>query len=104
MIPKILHIIWVGDEQRQPRQLIDTWVKHHPEWNVRLWGNEDLVGREWNARLTSAIGLSATARLWPTSCAGRSCMSTEASVWRPTVFACGLWTRPCWISTLLPAG
>ena len=50
MIPKILHIIWVGDEQRQPRQLIDTWVKHHPEWNVRLWGNEDLVGREWQCQ------------------------------------------------------
>ena len=50
MIPKILHIIWVGDEQRQPRQLMDTWVKHHPEWNVRLWGNEDLVGRDWQCQ------------------------------------------------------
>lgn len=50
MIPKILHIIWVGDEQRRPDQLIQTWVDHHPGWEIRLWGNEDLVGREWRCQ------------------------------------------------------
>ena len=25
---------------------METWAQHHPGWDVRLWGNEDLVGRE----------------------------------------------------------
>lgn len=51
MIPKKLHFIWVGDESRQPNNCIDTWRKAHPDWEVRVWGNDDLSGRDWiNAR------------------------------------------------------
>lgn len=50
MIPKILHIIWVGDETKRPDQLIDSWRLHHPAWEVRVWGNAQLVETDWQCR------------------------------------------------------
>lgn len=51
MIPKTFHFIWVGDETRRPDNCIETWRAAHPDWQFRLWGNEDLDGRDWiNAR------------------------------------------------------
>lgn len=47
MIPKTLHIIWVGDETRRPDNCIDSWRTHNPGWTVRIWGNAELTGREW---------------------------------------------------------
>ncbi len=51
MIPKLLHIIWVGDQSKRPDNCIRTWVQHNPEWNIQLWGNDDLAEYGWyNAR------------------------------------------------------
>lgn len=51
MIPKIFHFIWVGDESRRPDNCIETWRAAHPDWELRLWGNAELDGRDWiNAR------------------------------------------------------
>jgi len=50
MIPKILHIIWIGDDNLRPEQLIQTWTQHHPDWQVWIWGNDDLVGRQWRCQ------------------------------------------------------
>jgi mannosyltransferase OCH1-like enzyme len=47
MIPKILHFIWVGDQARRPDNCIRTWVDFHPDWDIRLWGNEELAGDDW---------------------------------------------------------
>ena len=47
MIPKIIHFIWVGDESKRPDRFIQTWVDHHPGWEIKLWGNEDLASRPW---------------------------------------------------------
>jgi mannosyltransferase OCH1-like enzyme len=47
MIPKTLHIIWVGDETRRPDNCIQTWYDHNPEWNIRIWGNKDLAEYGW---------------------------------------------------------
>jgi hypothetical protein len=57
MIPHILHQIWVGpnplpDEYARYSQ---SWVDHHPTWDVRLWTEEnlpeDLVRKEALERL-----------------------------------------------------
>jgi mannosyltransferase OCH1-like enzyme len=40
VIPKIFHFIWVGDEIR-------TWLDAHPDWEARLWGNEELDALPW---------------------------------------------------------
>jgi mannosyltransferase OCH1-like enzyme len=51
MIPKILHVIWVGDESKRPDNCIQTWVERNPGWKVCLWGNDDLAAYGWvNAR------------------------------------------------------
>lgn len=51
MIPRTLHVIWVGDDSRRPDNCIDTWRRHNPGWTLRVWGNDDLAGYGWvNAR------------------------------------------------------
>jgi mannosyltransferase OCH1-like enzyme len=47
MIPKILHFIWVGDETKRPDNCIDTWRLHHPDWDIRVWGNDELNQLSW---------------------------------------------------------
>ena len=45
MIPKIIHQIWLGDQSKRPRKLIDTWIKKHPEkngWKHILWTEDNL--------------------------------------------------------------
>ncbi|AVR15918.1 MULTISPECIES: glycosyltransferase family 32 protein [Burkholderia] len=51
MIPKILHIIWVGDQDKRPDNCIETWRRLNPDLQIRLWGNDDLLNCKWpNAR------------------------------------------------------
>lgn len=50
MIPRILHIIWVGNESLRPDNLIQSWAQHHPDWQVKLWGNADLTSQPWRMR------------------------------------------------------
>lgn len=47
VIPKTLHIIWVGDESRRPDNCIATWRRHNPGWRLRVWGNAELAGYGW---------------------------------------------------------
>ncbi|QXT34169.1 hypothetical protein KV697_09925 [Sphingomonas sanguinis] len=47
MIPKRLHVIWVGDESKRPDNCIDTWRTMHPDWEFRLWGNDDFAATQW---------------------------------------------------------
>lgn len=46
-IPKIIHIVWIGDESRTPRKLIDTWKKQNPSWKVIVWNNASLKKTKW---------------------------------------------------------
>jgi len=46
-IPKVLHFIWLGDETQRPNQLLATWVRHHPDWTIKVWGNDDLSSPQW---------------------------------------------------------
>ena len=47
MIPKTLHFIWVGDDARRPDNCIDTWIRHHPDWKIKIWDNASLGENEW---------------------------------------------------------
>jgi mannosyltransferase OCH1-like enzyme len=43
-IPRVIHQIWVGpdplpDEQRP---YVESWRRHHPDWEHRLWTEDDL--------------------------------------------------------------
>ncbi|WP_312411024.1 glycosyltransferase [Pseudescherichia sp.] len=46
-IPKTIHIVWIGDESKTPRQMIETWKKHNPGWKVVVWGNAALKKTRW---------------------------------------------------------
>lgn len=51
-IPKILFTIWIGDETKEPVDLIESWKQKHPNWEHRVYRNKDLYGRKWkNQRL-----------------------------------------------------
>ncbi|WP_019141153.1 glycosyltransferase [Noviherbaspirillum massiliense] len=51
MIPKTIHIIWVGDDGKRPDDCIQSWVDLNPGWQVALWTNQDLADYGWiNAR------------------------------------------------------
>lgn len=47
VIPKTLHFVWIGDESKCPHHCIDSWRKHNPEYEVRIWGNHDYRDIDW---------------------------------------------------------
>ncbi|MDX1634987.1 MAG: hypothetical protein R3280_10135 [Marinobacter sp.] len=46
-IPKTLHFVWVGDESLRPDAYIDTWRRKHPDFTVKVWGNDDWHNGDW---------------------------------------------------------
>ena len=48
-IPKILHLIWIGDESKRPNANIESWRFMNPSYSVKLWGNQDLLSIRWKS-------------------------------------------------------
>lgn len=46
-IPKVFHIVWVGDEAAMPREAIASWARVHPDWEVKVWTNDSYRARRW---------------------------------------------------------
>ena len=42
MIPKIIHQIWLGDQSKRPTELINTWKEVNPDWEHKLWTEENI--------------------------------------------------------------
>ena len=40
-IPKIIHQIWIGPKPR-PEKWMDSWRLKHPDWEYKLWTEENL--------------------------------------------------------------
>lgn len=47
MIPKTIHIVWIGDESKRPDNCIGTWIDRNPGWQVKVWGNDLLDSTDW---------------------------------------------------------
>ena len=47
MIPKVIHMIWVGDEAKRPDNYIQTWKDMNPDWTVKVWGNREYSEENW---------------------------------------------------------
>src|ERR1043166_7679362 len=47
-IPRIIHIVWVGDEALCPYDNIQTWSAANPAFDVKLWGNNELANCNWH--------------------------------------------------------
>ena len=44
MIPRVFHFIWLGprDLPESQRRCVESWRRHHPGWEVRIWRDEDV--------------------------------------------------------------
>lgn len=49
-IPKILHFVWIGDESLRPDNCIATWREFNPDFEVKIWGNQELASRPWQMK------------------------------------------------------
>lgn len=47
MVPKVLHIVWIGDESKRPDELIQTWRDKNPSFQVKVWGNKEYEETTW---------------------------------------------------------
>jgi len=47
VIPKKLHIVWIGDESKRPDELINTWREMNPTYEVKIWGNKEYEETKW---------------------------------------------------------
>lgn len=43
MIPKILHIVWVGTAKPFPRRWVESWQVKHPDWSHFVWTDRHIV-------------------------------------------------------------
>jgi len=59
MIPKKLHIIWIENKTENLTQYIEcieTWHQHNPEWEINIWGHEELAAYGWiNAQIMRSM-------------------------------------------------
>jgi len=46
MIPKIIHVIWIGEESKIPFKCINTWVEKNIGYTVKIWTN-DCLRKTW---------------------------------------------------------
>ncbi|WP_238010230.1 glycosyltransferase [Dactylosporangium sp. AC04546] len=43
LIPRVFHRIWFGGPMPgRERAFGETWLRHHPGWELRLWGDDDV--------------------------------------------------------------
>lgn len=59
MIPKILHMIWIGPEPFPYEGNLECYKKHHPGWEVKLWKDINLP-RLKNQSIYDSIPVYAT--------------------------------------------
>jgi mannosyltransferase OCH1-like enzyme len=47
VIPRKLHLIWIGDAHARPEKCIGSWRANHPDWEFKLWTDKDLAETDW---------------------------------------------------------
>jgi inositol phosphorylceramide mannosyltransferase catalytic subunit len=55
MIPRIIHQIWIGPNEIPPqcKEYAETWKTLHPEWEYKLWTNDNLEEMPIKAKIQS---------------------------------------------------
>lgn len=49
IIPHMIHLIWLGSPPPSSVDVcIKSWKEHHPDWEIKLWKEEDLHGFAWS--------------------------------------------------------
>ncbi|MGB4192253.1 MAG: glycosyltransferase [Rickettsiales bacterium] len=51
IIPKIIHQIWLGDNDipKNFQYYLETWRKYHPNWQIKIWTKEDLIKENFSS-------------------------------------------------------
>jgi mannosyltransferase OCH1-like enzyme len=47
MIPRKLHLIWIGDSNNRPETCIASWRENHPDWDFKLWTDKERLDTDW---------------------------------------------------------
>jgi len=47
LIPKKLHIVWIGDIRLRPNECIRSWEELNPDLEIKVWGNKELFELNW---------------------------------------------------------
>ena len=50
MIPRILHLIWIGDQTKFPGKWTRSWREYHPDWQIHTWGNWFYKSMNWTCK------------------------------------------------------
>ena len=58
-IPKIIHMIWIGQKPFPYKKNLDTYKKKHPEWTIRLWTDKN-IPKMVNKRIYDTVPVLAT--------------------------------------------
>jgi mannosyltransferase OCH1-like enzyme len=49
-IPPIIHLIWLGSAiPAKVQSAFDSWTKHHPGWEVKIWTDKELIDFQWSS-------------------------------------------------------
>ncbi|MBX3664053.1 MAG: hypothetical protein KF834_00070 [Burkholderiales bacterium] len=55
-IPRVLHVVWIGDETQRPEDCIQSWARLNPGFELKVWGNREMTQTQWiNARHMEAM-------------------------------------------------
>ena len=88
-IPRVFHRIWLGSEPMPEAEcrLGETWARHHPGWEQRLWRDDDLpelgVPAEIIARAENPVELADVARFHIIARHGGVYVDTDFECLRP---------------------
>lgn len=48
-IPPIIHLIWLGSSiPEKTNSAFNSWEKHHPGWEIKIWTDKELVDFPWS--------------------------------------------------------
>jgi len=56
-IPKIIHQIWVGDQDERPAKMMQTWKDMNPDWEYKLWTDDNLPPLKAQAQFDKMVQL-----------------------------------------------
>lgn len=48
-IPHLIHLIWLGSPiSEKVSACFDSWKKHHPLWEIKIWNDNDIPEFDWS--------------------------------------------------------
>ncbi len=49
-IPHVIHLIWLGSNIHEKVGIcFDSWKKHHPDWEVKIWTDKEVAAFDWSS-------------------------------------------------------